>query len=278
MSTNEPPPEQPPADQAPPPPAPPPAPPMGGYGGTPPPPPPAPPGGSGGYSVGNALGYGWTKFQQNFGQILVAVIVLVVAVAVVQIIGFFISNAVQCDPNVHFNSEGRLVGDDCGGGFFTLSFFVSLLFSAFSFIVAMIISAGLIRAALDITEGRQLDPKTLLRTDKLGSVIVASLIVGVAAFVGFVLCILPGIVVIFLTQYTLYYILDKDMAPVDAIKASITFTTQNLGNVLIWYIVGGLVAVVGFVVCFVGAIVTVPIALIGTAYTYKVLNNEPVAP
>ena len=285
MSTNEPPPpEQPPAGQTPPPPPPPPPaggygapPPAGGYGG-PPPGQPTPPASTGGYSVGNALSYGWAKFQQNFGQIVVGVVVLVVAVAIVQIIGFFVRNAVQCDPNVHFDSQGRLVSNDCGSSLFAASMFVSLLFSAFSFIVSMIISAGLVRAALDITEGRQLDPKALLRTDRLVPVIVASLIIGVATFIGFVLCILPGIAVIFLTQYTLYYIMDQDLAPIDAIKASVRFTTQNLGNVLVWYIVGGIVALVGFVVCFVGAIVTVPIALIGTAYTYKVLNGQPVAP
>ena len=293
MSTNEPPPpEQPPSGPTPPPPPPPPAggygapPPTGGYGtpppgggyGGPPPGQPAPPAGAGGYNIGNALSYGWAKFQQNFGQIVVGVVVLVVAVAIVQIIGFFISNAVQCDPNVHFDSQGRLVSKDCGSGLFAASTFVSLLFSAFAFIVSMIISAGLVRAALDITEGRRLDPKTLLRTDKLVPVIVASLIIGVASFIGLLLCILPGIAVIFLTQYTLYYILDQDLAPVDAIKASVRFTTQNLGNVLLWYIVGGIIALVGFAICFVGAIVTVPIALIGTAYTYKVLNGQPVAP
>lgn len=266
MSTNEPPPDQPPP------------PPTGGYGeAPPPPPPPAPPAGGNGYSLGNALSYGWTKFQANFGQIIVAVLVLVGVVAVVQIVGYVISNAVQCEPEVHINSAGQLVGNDCSGGLFALSTFVSLLFSAASFIVSMIISAGIIRFALDITEGRELNPKVLLSTDRLVPVIVASLIVGIATFVGLVLCILPGIIVIFLTQYTLYFLIDKDMAPVDAIKASVAFTTQNLGNVLIWYIVGGIVALVGFAICFVGAIVSVPVVIIGTAYTYKTLNNEPVA-
>ena len=205
-------------------------------------------------------------------------LVLVAAVAVVQIVGFLVSNAVQCEPKATFNGDGTVDVDKCSSGLFALSTIVSLLFSAAAFIVSMIISAGIVRGALDITEGRQLEPKTLLRTDNLVPVIVASLIIGVATFVGLLLCIVPGIIVIFLTQYTLYFLLDKGLSPVDAIKASISFTTQNLGNVLIWYIVGGIVALVGFAICFVGAIVSVPVVIIGTAYTYKTLNNEPVAP
>ncbi|GAA4700559.1 hypothetical protein [Nocardioides conyzicola] len=280
MSTHEPPPEQVPPPSGESGEVPPPPPPTGGYGEAPPPPPPgppAPPAGGDSYNLGNALSYGWTKFQANFGQIVVAVLVLVVAVAVVQIVGYLVSNAVRCDPKITYNSDGTFDTDTCSGGLFALSTFVSLLFSAAAFIVSMIISAGIVRGALDITEGRQLDPKTLLRTDNLVPVIVASLIIGVATFVGLVLCILPGIVVIFLTQYTIYFIVDKGLEPVEAIKASIAFTTQNLGNVLVWYIVGGIIALVGFAICFVGALVSVPVVIIGTAYTYKTLNNEPVA-
>lgn len=284
MSTNEP----PPPDQAPPPPPPPPPPsgdgyggpppPTGGYGENPPPPPPAPSYGGGdgsGYSLGNALSYGWAKFQANTAQIILSAVVLVVALVVVAVLGTFVMNALTTDASCSVQN-GSLTCDD-GTGFFGRLILQSLL-SAVLLVVAWIIGAGLVRASLNVTAGRPFLFADVIKTDNLGSVVVASVIIAVATFVGTILCYLPGLVVGFATSYTLFFIIDKNMAPVDAIKASVLFVKDNLAATIVWYIVGGLVAAIGFVICVVGALVSVPVVLLGTAYTYKTLNHEPVAP
>jgi uncharacterized membrane protein len=246
----------------------------------PPPPPPAPPGGSGGgYSVGNAFSYGWTKFTQNIGQILIAVLVLVGVVIVIQVVGFFIGRAVACDPEVSYNSStGSMKIDDCGG-IFVAQNIVSWIFSLISWVISMIIGAGIVRAALDITEGKELDPKTILTPRKLGDVVVASLLIGIATFVGIILLVIPGLLVMFFTSYTLYFLMDReDLGAIDAIKASFEFTKNNAGNVILWFLISLVAWVIGACLCGIGLIVAVPVVLIGTAYTYKTLNNEPVAP
>jgi len=261
MSTNEPPP-----------------PPYESYGeSTPPPPPPGPPapgGGAGGYSVGNAFAYGWNKFTANLGQILVAVLVLVGALVVLQVIGFAIASAAACDPKLNLQT-GEV--DDCGG-FFSLQFFVQWGFSLVSWIVSMIIGAGIVRFALAITEGRQASASQVLTPHKLGDVVVASLIIGIATFVGFVLCVIPGLLVMFFTSYTLYFLMDREeLGAIDAIKASFDFTKNNAGNVILWFLLSVVAWFVGAILCGVGLIVAIPVVLIGTAYTYKTLNGEPVA-
>lgn len=261
MSTNEPPP-----------------PPYENYGeSTPPPPPPpqpAPPGGAGGYSVGNAFTYGWNKFTANVGQIMVAVLVLVGALVVLQIIGFVIANAAACDPKLNLQT-GEV--DDCGG-FFSLQFFLQWGFSLVSWIVSMIIGAGIVRFALALTEGRQASASQVLTPHKLGDVVIASLLIGIATFVGFILCVLPGLLVMFLTSYTLYFLMDRDeLGAIDAIKASIDFTMKNAGNVILWFLLSVAAWFVGALLCGIGLLVAVPVVLIGTAYTYKTLNGEPVA-
>jgi hypothetical protein len=240
MSTNEPPP-----------------PPYESYGEpTPPPPPPppsqpAPPGGAGGYSVGDAFTYGWNKFTANLGQILVAVLVLVGVLVVLQVIGALFSQG---------------------------SFFLQFGFSLVSWIVSMIIGAGIVRYALAITEGRQLNAAEVLTPHKLGDVIVASVLIGIATFVGFILCVIPGLLVMFFTSYTLYFLMDREeLGAIDAIKASFDFTKNNAGNVILWFLLSVLAWFVGAILCGIGLIIAVPVVLIGTAYTYKTLNNEPVA-
>ena len=259
MSMNEPPPPPPPTD----PPAPP-----------PPPPPHAAPG-SGGYSVGNAFSYGWSKFTQNLGQILLAIVVLVAVLIAIQLVGFFIGRAVACDPEITI-SNGSVTTESCG--VFSAQNIVSWLFSLIGWIISMIIGAGIVRGALDITEGRQLEPSTLLKPNKLGEVIIASLLIGILTFVGFILCVIPGFLVMFFTSYTLYFLMDRpEMGAMDAIRASFEFTKANAGNVILWFLISLAAWFVGALLCGIGLIVAVPVVLIGTAYTYKTLNNEPVA-
>ena len=86
---------------------------------------------------------------------------------------------------------------------------MSFLIGLVSWIVSMIIGAGIVRGALDITEGKVLDPKTLLTPQKLGEVIVASLLIGIATFVGFILLVIPGLLVLFFTSFTLYFLMDR---------------------------------------------------------------------
>ncbi|WP_395657161.1 hypothetical protein [Nocardioides sp.] len=285
MSTNEPPPEQPPAGGAPPPPPPPPptyGDPAGGYGGgTTPPPPPAPPGGgnpgANGYSVGNAFSYGWNKFTANIGQILIAVLILVAVIIFFQVVGFFIGRAVACDPKVEFTDNG-IKTEDCGG-IFVAQNIVSWLFSLLTWIISMIIGAGIVRAALDITDGRQLEGTSILKPHKLGDVILASVLIGIATFVGFILCVIPGLLVAFFTSYTLYFLMDRqELGAIDAIKASFEFTKNNAGNVILWFLISLVAWFVGALLCGIGLIVALPVVLIGTAYTYKTLSNQPVAP
>ena len=225
----------------------------------PPPPtePPAPPppqqptaAGAGGYSAGTAWKYGWDKFVANLGQVLIAVLVLVAVNVVLNLLGRFISDAL----------------------------IVQWVFSLASWVVSMIIAAGIVRFALDITEGKQLNAATLLTPTKLGDVIVASLLTGIATFVGLVLCVLPGLAVMFFTSFTLYFLMDRqEMGAIDAIKASFEFTKNNAGSVILWFLLSLATWIVGALLCGVGLIAAVPVVLIGTAYTYKTLNNEPVA-
>jgi uncharacterized membrane protein len=209
------------------------------------------------------------------GQIILAGVVLIVGVAVLEGIGLLIRSVLVSDPECSTNSAGVFSCDEGSG--FIVSLIASGIMGFLFFLIAQIIGAGIIRGSLGITEGKPFVFTDVLKTDKLGPVVITSLITTAIVTVGLILCYIPGLIAAFFLQYSLYFLLDKDLAPMDAIKASFNFVKDNIANVVIWYIVGGLVALVGFAVCLVGAIVTVPVVLIGTAYTYKKLTGQPVA-
>lgn len=256
-------------------PPPPPPPPGEGYGAPPPGPPGGQPGGPPAWSVGEALAYGWAKFQANVTQILLSALVLIVALGVVGGIGFGLSSLLTSEAECGINAAGDFVCTDGTG--FVASLVVSALVSALMLLVALVIGAGLVRASLAVTEGRPFLFSDVIRTDKLGPVVVAALIVSVLTFIGTLLCYLPGLVVGFATSYTMYFIIDRDLGAVEAITASVRLVLDNLANALVWYVVGGLVAAAGFLLCGVGALVSVPVVLLGTAFTYKRFTGQEVA-
>ncbi len=230
---------------------------------------------------GAAFNYGWLKFQQNLGDIIVAAIIGFVIFVVIFAIGWFVSFAslrgaadtVSCRQD--FNGITRC--DTSGGGFFW--FFLAsavqfLIFWLGSFMLQMII----IRASLAITYGRKVETKNLFSTDNLGPYLVASLIVAVLAMIGFFLCIIPAFIVLFFSQFFGYFILDKDMGAMDAIKASMQLVNKNIGTLVGFFIAVYIAIAIGTFACFIGLLVAWPVTIIATGYMYRRLQGEPVAP
>ena len=199
--------------------------------------------------VGPAFSYAFAKFQQNIGPLLLIALVVVV----VNVIGFAISYAVD-------------------------SVFGQLVFQVVSFVVGQIVMLGLYRAALMVTAGQTPDVGRVFSTDRLGDFIVGSLLYSLIVIVGLVLCIIPGIIAAVMLYFYGFYILDKNLPPVDALRASYNLVRAHAGDVFVLLLVAFVVYVVGFILCGIGVLVTGPIALLMVAYGYRILNNEPVAP
>lgn len=272
MSDIPPPPPPPPGGGTPPPPPPPPGggtppPPPGGFGGGPPggPVPPPGPGGFGGgvppIDVGTAVSYGWKKFQED----AVTYILMLLAAAVAGIVIYFIAALVI---------GGIANAIDVG----IISLAASVLIGVLGYIAMSIVQAGIWRAGLAATRGEKPELSMLTDTTNIVPFILTNLLVGLGVFVGYLLCVIPGIIWMFLTIFAGLYALDKGMEPVEAIKASIDRVKENIGQVFLVLLVAYILYFVGACLCGVGILVTGPIALLTIVFTYRALNQEPVAP
>lgn len=248
--------------------------PYGGYG-TPPPPPPYAPGGSGPanqpWSVGNALSYGWDKFTKNLGPILLLSLIVLVGLIAISVVSSLVQSSVS---DTGINSDGTI---DSGSSFFG-GLLINGLVSAVTWIVEIVLGALVVRAALDLTDGRGLDIGSIFSRIPFGPVLLLGLLNAIIVGIGIVLCVIPGLIAMFLLSYSTYFLLDRNVGAVDAMKASFNLVKNNVGAALGWAIVAFLVAFIGFCLCGVGFLATFPIAMIGTAYTYKKLTGQPVAP
>lgn len=243
---------------------------------------PAPAGGGGAVgaepTVGEAFSYGWEKFQANVGGLIVAaligfgIMVVLSLIGWVAILGTFLSGGTECTVN---ETTGRVSCSSGPGLFVTLIAYA--LFLGLVYFGQFIFDMLMIRAGLLTTAGDEIEPSKLLSTDGMGPYLIGSLIMTVLAMVGFVLCIIPGILVLIFGRFFGYYILDKGLAPVDAIKASFNFVKDNFGKVFLFLLAVMAANWVGSALCYIGLLVTMPLTAIATAYFYKRYDGQTIA-
>jgi uncharacterized membrane protein len=253
---------------------------------TPPPPPPPPGGGMpmGGNQPaepGAALTYGWNKFKDHWQAVLVALVIGFVIIVVLGGIGYLIQRSLTSvdSCSVRTTNNGLRFSGGCGDdspGFFTY-LFANAIFQFLILLGTSILQLFVIRATLMIMRGEPLEASKVMSTDRLGNYIVGAIIVGVLTFVGFILCILPALAVAVFTLFWGYFLVDKNMSPVEAITASFNLVKDNLGTVIVFWLLTILVTIAGAIVCGVGLIVAIPVVVIATGYMYKRLQGEPVA-
>ncbi|MGV0849787.1 hypothetical protein [Mycolicibacterium phlei] len=294
-------PPPPPPGGYPPPPPPggyPPPPPPGGYppppppqqGGYPPPPPPGgaayppPPGGYppvqgfGGapaYSVGDAFSWAWGKFTANAAALIVPTLVYAVIVGVMQFVFGFLSAAVAPESTSY-------TATDSGFAFaYNVDSPASLAITILGYIVALVVGAAIQSAyyggMLDVANGTPVTIGSFFKPRNVGAVIIAAVIVGILTSIGFMLCIVPGFVVMVFTMFTVVALLDRNLAPIDAIKASFDVAKSNFLQVLLTMLVVIAVIVVGALLCGVGLLVAAPLAALIEVYAWRKLTGGQVA-
>jgi uncharacterized membrane protein len=245
---------QPPAGEAPPP---------GGETPPPPPPPPAAPSGSAeAFSAPDAIGWGWRKFTENVGPILIGVLIVVVVSIVVNIVAGVASGG---------------GGSPFGPNTTDLSL-AAILANIVSTAVSIILGAVFARAALDVVDGQSFDFMGSFGKINLVNVIVAAVLVSLIVTIGFLLLVIPGIVALFLTYFTTLYVVDDDASsPVTAISDSVKLVSANVGDSLLLALLNVLVLIAGVIALIVGLVVAYPVTALASAYAYRRFRGQPVA-
>jgi hypothetical protein len=216
----------------------------------PPPPPPygaVPPGG-GTPQVGAALSYGFNKYFANVGPVLAVI---------------FISIAVQ----IALSLIGQVVVRSLIGIF---------VFQILGWVVGAVAALGIYKMALMLTAGQQPDVGKAFQYDRWGQWFAFSLVFGLIVGIGFVLCIIPGLVALAFFGMAPFFFIDRGMSIGEALTASREAATSRGYAMPVFLSI--LVGAAGLIACGIGALVTAPAAYIAVAYLYRNASGQPVAP
>ena len=230
------------------------------------PPPPSAPGGSAeGFSAPDAIGWGWRKFTENVGPILLGVLIVFVVTVVANILAGIASGG----GGSPFGPSGASMGD-----FSVAGFLANIVATA----VSVVLSAVFARAALDVVDGRPFDFMGAFGRINFVNVLIAALLVAIIVTIGFILLIIPGLVALFLTYFTTLFVVDDDAeSPVNAIGDSVKLISSNVGDSLLLALLSILVLIAGAIALLVGLIVAYPVTALAAAYAYRSFRGQPVA-
>ena len=99
--------------------------------------------------------------------------------------------------------------------------------------------------------------------------LVASLLIGILSFVGFLFLIIPGLVIAAIYKFTYLFIVDKRMDFWPAMQASHAVVKNDYFGFTMFLILAFLVNVVGFLCFFVGLFITIPVTFAAITLAYK---------
>ena len=103
---------------------------------------------------------------------------------------------------------------------------------------------------------------------------VATLLYGLIFLVGLVLVIIPGIIWGIMFGFAGYFIIDKNMWPIEALKASKHITYGHKWELFLLGILSFLIVALGFICILVGLLVAAPVVLFAFAHAYRTLEGK----
>jgi uncharacterized membrane protein len=138
------------------------------------------------------------------------------------------------------------------------------------------IQSAYLAGVLDIANGQPVSIGSFFKPRMVGSVVLATVLIGIASAIGS-LCFILGIVISIFTLFTTVAIVDRSLSPIDGIKASIDIAKANFVQVLLTWLLAGVIAVIGALACGIGLIVSLPVAALYVVYAYRRLTGGQVA-
>ena len=135
---------------------------------------------------------------------------------------------------------------------------------------------GLYNAAFKQISGEQITVGDLFSGGKyFVRILGAGLLIGIAAGIGGVFCLIPGLIVSGLAFLTYPMIVEGGKGIIEAIKASIEVTKKDWIMFTLFAIALGFIAGSGVIACGVGARATYPLLFLGHALAYRDLVEIP---
>jgi uncharacterized membrane protein len=155
------------------------------------------------------------------------------------------------------------------------SFLISFLLTIIGVALSIIFSLGLVKISLKICDREEPKISDLFSQYPLFfRYLFASILKNLITLFGFILLIIPGIILSIRLGFFDYLIIDRNSRIIESLKKSWEITRGNVWNLFLLYILLGLINLLGFFALIVGLFWSIPTTMIAEAFVYRKLSSE----
>jgi len=155
-------------------------------------------------------------------------------------------------------------------------FFGRLVFGVLSMLVSFVAQLGIFNAGLMLTRGEAPDLGKAFSTQRWVEWFVFAFVFGLMVGIGTLFCGVGALVVIAFWGLAPYYFLDQGLGLGASLRRSLE-TTRSTPGLPLALALTALVGSLGVILCWVGLLVTTPVAYVGTAFLYRRATGQAVA-
>jgi hypothetical protein len=149
----------------------------------------------------------------------------------------------------------------------------------FNFVVSCFFQAGLIKIWLDAARGQTPSFGAMFTGgDRFLPLLGGLFLMYFIAGLGFILLIVPGVILLLGLSLTPYYIIDAKMGPIAALQASWAATKGQKGDLFVLGLAAVGMMIVGLMACVLGIFVTAPICFVAFVVAYTRISGNGVVP
>ncbi len=200
------------------------------------------------FNMGEAISYGWRVFNDNVGFFLLLMLVYGI-----------------CYWGPHFVATALMEVNPV----------VGIVAHIADILLTLLMGVGLIKISLDLCDGK--DPKIsdlFSQIHLLGWYILASILYLLVVVAGYILLIVPGIILGLMFFLYDYLIVDEGLGPIESLSRSAKIMRGRKGELFLFNILLVLINLAGALVCLVGLIATIPSTTVAMAYAYRCFRYE----
>lgn len=203
------------------------------------------------FIFGDVLGYGWRIMKANLG--------FFVSLGFLWMIISFIPTMIDLSARLM-----KLPEPTCA--------LINLLTTILGWIIGIILGIGLIKIALSFCDERKPAIATLFDAwDCFWRYMGTAILYGLIILGGFILLIIPGIIWSVKFSLCFYFVIDKGLGPVQALKASSRTTMGVKWQLFGFGILCSLINFLGLLCLIVGIFAAYPTVLVASALVYRQL-------
>ena len=208
---------------------------------------------------GDWIGEGWNMFAEQWKVWVLSSLVLSLF-TVVPAIGIYIFLFIAAAASGGSGSAGL--------GFLMLA----MMFGAMALLVLLssYLVCGMYQTAFKQLRGETISTRDLFSAgDIFPRFLGAAIVVGILTMIGFLLCIIPGFIVVGALYFAVPLVVERRMSVGDAIQASRNATRGDLLMFVLFALVVSIIAQAGSYLCYVGMLVTWPLQYTIAAVAYR---------